>query len=87
MVVSNGTLNQSISLGKTTNIAKCDEIVGLKDKFIERLGILMTGVYEARKKSGEIYYRASFTYKNKHISLGSSLTRLPVMPCTTKPVR
>ena len=26
----------------------------------------MTGVYEARKKSGEIYYRASFTYKNKH---------------------
>lgn len=32
----------------------------------------MTGVYEARKKSGEIYYRASFTYKNKHISLGSS---------------
>ena len=35
MVVSNGTLNQSISLGKPTNIAKCDEIVGLKDKFIE----------------------------------------------------
>ncbi len=32
----------------------------------------MTGVYEARKKNGEIYYRASFTYKNKHISLGSS---------------
>lgn len=32
----------------------------------------MTGVYEARKKSGEIYYRASFTYRNKHISLGSS---------------
>ena len=32
----------------------------------------MTGVYEARKKSGEIYYRASFTFKNKHISLGSS---------------
>lgn len=27
MVVSNGTLNQSISLGKPTNIAKCDEIV------------------------------------------------------------
>lgn len=72
MVVSNGTLNQSISLGKPTNIAKYNEIVGLKDKFIKRLGILMTGVYEARKKSGEIYYRASFTYKNKHISLGSS---------------
>lgn len=38
MVVSNDTLNQSISLGKPTNIAKYDEIVGLKDKFIERLG-------------------------------------------------
>lgn len=34
MVVSNDTLNQSISLGKPTNIAKYDEIVGLKDKFI-----------------------------------------------------
>ena len=40
MVVSNGTLNQSISLGKPTNIAKYDEIVGLKDKFIEE-GIIM----------------------------------------------
>lgn len=29
------------------------------------------GVFEARKKNGDIYYRASFTYKNKHISLGS----------------
>lgn len=38
MVVSNDTLNQSISLGKPTNIAKCDEIVGLKDKFIEQMG-------------------------------------------------
>ncbi len=29
------------------------------------------GVYTASKKDGTIYYRASFTYKNKHISLGS----------------
>lgn len=29
------------------------------------------GVYEAKKKDGTIYYRASLTYKNKHISLGS----------------
>lgn len=29
------------------------------------------GVYVAKKKNGEVYYRASFTYKNKHISLGS----------------
>lgn len=29
------------------------------------------GVFESKKKDGNIYYRASFTYKNKHISLGS----------------
>ncbi len=29
------------------------------------------GVYTARKKDGTVYYRSSFTYKNKHISLGS----------------
>lgn len=33
--------------------------------------INVKGVYLAKKKSGEIYYRASFTYNNKHISLGS----------------
>jgi len=29
------------------------------------------GVYMATKKDGTVYYRSSFTYKNKHISLGS----------------
>ncbi len=29
------------------------------------------GVYEATKKDGTVYYRASITFKNKHISLGS----------------
>lgn len=29
------------------------------------------GVFVAKKKNGDIYYRSSFTYKNKHISLGS----------------
>ena len=29
------------------------------------------GVYEAISKNGTIYYRASLTYRNKHISLGS----------------
>lgn len=29
------------------------------------------GVYVATKKDGSTYYRASITYKNKHISLGS----------------
>lgn len=29
------------------------------------------GVYETRKKDGSVYYRASLTYKSKHISLGS----------------
>lgn len=32
---------------------------------------LLPGVYQATKKDGTIYYRTSFTYKNKHISLGS----------------
>ncbi len=32
------------------------------------------GVFEAKKADGSIYYRASFTYKNKHISLGSFQT-------------
>jgi hypothetical protein len=31
----------------------------------------LPGVYTAKKKDGTIYYRASFTYKSKHISLGS----------------
>ncbi len=31
----------------------------------------LPGTFVARKKDGSIYYRASFTYKNKHISLGS----------------
>lgn len=30
-----------------------------------------TGVYTTTKKDGTTYYRASFTFKNKHISLGS----------------
>lgn len=31
-----------------------------------------TGVYITHKKNGQEYYRVSITYKNKHISLGSS---------------
>lgn len=33
--------------------------------------MIPTGVYKTNKKDGTIYYRASFTFKNKHISLGS----------------
>lgn len=29
------------------------------------------GVFEAKKKNGELYYRSSMSYRNKHISLGS----------------
>lgn len=35
---------------------------------------LQPGVYKTKKKNGEIYYRSSITYKNKHISLGSFST-------------
>lgn len=31
----------------------------------------LQGVYTAKKKDGSQYYRASLTYRNKHISLGS----------------
>lgn len=32
---------------------------------------LLPGVYQALKQNGEVYYRSSITFKNKHISLGS----------------
>ncbi|NLG05296.1 MAG: hypothetical protein GX567_15965, partial [Clostridia bacterium] len=32
---------------------------------------MAVGVYQAIKKDGSIYYRASVTYKRKHLSLGS----------------
>ena len=34
--------------------------------------ILSRGVYQAKKKNGDIYFRVSFTYKGRHISLGST---------------
>lgn len=36
----------------------------------ERL-MALVGVYSAKKNNGELYYRSSITYNNKHISLGS----------------
>lgn len=35
---------------------------------------LLPGVYLAKKKNGEIYYRSSITFRGKHISLGSFST-------------
>lgn len=32
---------------------------------------MLTGVYQATKKDGTIYYRSNITHQNKHISLGS----------------
>lgn len=32
---------------------------------------MLSGVFQAKKKDGTIYYRSSFTYRNRHISLGS----------------
>jgi len=40
-----------------------------------------TGVYTARKKDNSIYYRASFTHKGKHISLGSFDTKEAAHRC------
>ena len=35
---------------------------------------MLPGVYKNQKKNGETYFRASFTLKNRHISLGSYAT-------------
>lgn len=35
----------------------------------------LKGIQNMSKKDGTVYYRASLTYKNKHISLGSYLTK------------
>lgn len=35
---------------------------------------MLPGVYIAKKKNGTIYYRASITYRGKHISLGSYMS-------------
>lgn len=35
----------------------------------------LDGVFSAAKKNGEVYYRASLTYRRKHISLGSFPTK------------
>ncbi len=35
----------------------------------------LPGVYMAKKKNGEVYFRASLTYRGKHISLGSYATK------------
>jgi hypothetical protein len=32
---------------------------------------MAAGVYQAKKKNGETYFRSSITYRNRHISLGS----------------
>ena len=35
---------------------------------------LLPGVFQAKKKNGEIYFRSSVTFRGKHISLGSFAT-------------
>lgn len=47
----------------------------------------LSGVYPASKKDGSIYYRSSFTYKNKHISLGSYPTELQAGRAYTEATR
>ncbi len=42
---------------------------------------LKTGVFQAKKKDGTIYYRSSLTYKSKHISLGSFPTENDAHQC------
>ncbi len=39
------------------------------------MGEPLTGVYTAKRKDGTVYFRASLTYRNKHISLGSHVEK------------
>lgn len=41
----------------------------------------LQGVYQATKKDGTVYYRASLTYHSKHISLGSYATAVEAHNC------
>lgn len=41
----------------------------------------LAGVYTAKRKDGSIYYRASLTYRNKHISLGSYASSYDAHQC------
>ncbi len=43
----------------------------LSFNYIGHITIMEKGVFQAKKKNGEIYYRASITRMNHHISLGS----------------
>lgn len=44
---------------------------GINYAIIFSMNAMLKGVYLARKKDNSIYYRASITYRRKHISLGS----------------
>ena len=45
-----------------------------EEQIVTKDNTQMPGAFMAKKKDGTIYYRSSFTYKNKHISLGSYAT-------------
>ena len=45
-----------------------------EEQIVTKNNTQMPGAFMAKKKDGTIYYRSSFTYKNKHISLGSYAT-------------
>lgn len=46
-----------------------------------------SGVYKTKKQNGEIYFRSSFTYKNKHISLGSFNNETDAYNCYRDAIR
>lgn len=46
-----------------------------------------SGVYKTNKQNGEIYYRSSFTFKNKHISLGSFSNETDAHNCYRDAIR
>lgn len=58
--------------GILLRIDSISDILKVKQKaHLLEVIIMLPGVYSATKKNGENYFRASITYKGKHISLGS----------------
>lgn len=55
----------------TINSIQSKELLQRSSAALRKEVFMLTGVYKATKKDGTDYFRASITYQNKHISLGS----------------
>lgn len=68
------TFSASFTLQELASEAIID--IGIFNQEETEKTMALPGAFKAQKKDGTIYYRSSFTYKNKHISLGSFPTEV-----------